>query len=382
VPRACVLDHKPHIRRFLAEAIEDIGFITDERGHVSELKEALSSVDPDLIVLGLLQPESDVTATLHALAAHHYTGKIMLFGGRAAMAVVALHDLGERLGLAMLPPLRTPFRDSDLHENLAVFLPIPASPSFPVDVDQALRNGWLELWYQPIVDLRHHTLYGAEALVRMRHPTWGTVPPACFLPSREDPALRALSEFVIGRAMSDWAHLLNDRSSLQLAVNLPMTALQDSEFVERMCLHLPDHAVAVGLTVDVESVQVGRDLPGAQEIATQLKTYNVGTAIDDVVSADAWAGLTDFAFTEIKVDRRLIDGCTDDPRKRAACRSILASAKRLGARTVAEGIANSADCQTARDLGFELGQGYLFARPMELRKFMRTVVRAGQRPSK
>jgi EAL domain-containing protein (putative c-di-GMP-specific phosphodiesterase class I) len=165
-------------------------------------------------------------------------------------------------------------------------------------------------------------------------------------------------------------------------VNLPMTALQDPEFVERMCLHLPDHAVASGLTIDIGSVEVGRDLSGAQDIAAQLKTYNVGTEIDDVVTADAWAGLSDLPFTEIKVDRRLIEGCTEDPRKRAACRSILGFAKRLGARTVAEGIENSADCQTARDLGFDLGQGYLFARPMELRKFMRTVVRAGQRPSK
>jgi EAL domain-containing protein (putative c-di-GMP-specific phosphodiesterase class I) len=74
----------------------------------------------------------------------------------------------------------------------------------PVDVVEAMSAGWLELWYQPKVDTHTVAVSGAEALIRMRHPTWGIVTPAYFIPDDGDPQFRALSEFVIDQAIHDW----------------------------------------------------------------------------------------------------------------------------------------------------------------------------------
>ena len=186
-PRVCVVDAKPHIRRFLADALEELGFVSRPCGRLTEVSAALADFNPDLIVLGLLAPESEVTKTLHLLISAGFKGRVMLFGGRAASSLIALHELGEQIGLAMLPPLATPYRDSDLHENLSPFLPIPESPSLAVDVEEAMRNGWLEMWYQPKINLREMLPCGAEALIRMRHPTWGIVLPAAFIPQHDDP---------------------------------------------------------------------------------------------------------------------------------------------------------------------------------------------------
>ena len=125
VPRVCVLDAKPHIRRFLADTLQELGFITRECGRLTELSEALADFQPDVVVLGLLKPESEVTRALQVLITARFAGRVMLFGGRASTALMGLQELGEQVGLAMLPPLGTPFRDSDLHENLSPFLPIP-----------------------------------------------------------------------------------------------------------------------------------------------------------------------------------------------------------------------------------------------------------------
>ena len=131
-PRVCVVDAKPHIRRFLAEALDDLGFVAHQCAQAADLPDALTTITPNLVVIGLLVPESDVTKTLRSLASSGFAGKVMLFGGRASPVLRALELFGERLGLAMLPPLRTPFRDSDLREILTEFLPIAPSPSLPL----------------------------------------------------------------------------------------------------------------------------------------------------------------------------------------------------------------------------------------------------------
>ena len=125
-PRACVVDNKPHVRSFLAEALDDLGFIAHGCA-VPDLAAALKVMPPDLIVLGPLGAASELAGQLRRLAA--FRSKVMLFGGRSSAALVDAQELGERLGLAMLPALRTPFRDADLGRNLEGFLPIAPSPT-------------------------------------------------------------------------------------------------------------------------------------------------------------------------------------------------------------------------------------------------------------
>ena len=103
----------------------------------------------------------------------------------------------------MLPPLSTPFGIGGLRDRIATLLPGGSPPSATVDVAEATRAGWLELWYQPKIHTRALVLRGAEALVRIRHPTLGgRRASVLFVPDDGDPSLRALSEFVIRQAVS------------------------------------------------------------------------------------------------------------------------------------------------------------------------------------
>jgi len=82
----------------------------------------------------------------------------------------------------------------------------------------------------------------------------------------------------------------------------------------------------------------------------------------------------DLPFAELKVDRTYINGCADDRLKQATCRSIVELADRFGARTVAEGVETRADFVMARELEFDIIQGFFFAKPMEPHKFARRVL--------
>src|SRR6185503_13094646 len=138
-PRACVLENKTHVRTFLAEMLDELGFIAREAVTL-DIRTMLRDFRPDLIVLGPLNGGPEVRSVMQTLRAQGYGAKIMLFGGRSSAALIRNYEFGEAAGLTMLPPLGTPFRDRDLHANLGPFLPVRPAPPLPVDVDSAVQR--------------------------------------------------------------------------------------------------------------------------------------------------------------------------------------------------------------------------------------------------
>src|SRR6185437_11119947 len=159
-PRVCVADGKAHIRNFLREALEDLGFIVCECVRAEDAGRAVAEQRPDLFILGMSEGGIAANAMLEALAAAKFASKVLLFGPRASPMVTAIGESGKELGLAMLPLLPTPFIDGALRDSVAALLPADAPPRPPVDVTEALHANWLELWYQPKIEARSLTLSG------------------------------------------------------------------------------------------------------------------------------------------------------------------------------------------------------------------------------
>jgi EAL domain-containing protein (putative c-di-GMP-specific phosphodiesterase class I) len=373
-PRACVLENKTHVRAFLAEMLDGLGFIARE-AVTGEVRTMLRDFRPDLIVLGPLDGGPEVRSVMQTLRAQGYGAKVMLFGGRSSAALIRNCEFGEAAGLTMLPPLGTPFRDRDLHENLAAFLPVRPAPPLPVDVDEALHNGWLELWYQSKINPRSLVPRGAEALVRVRHPTWGVVAPAYYIPGASDPFLHGLSQFVVARVLADSMQFTAGNHEVQLSIRLPLQALEDMQFIDRMMAHLPDKVRQNGFLIAVDCVDLVKELGVVRDIAVQLAARNIGLSIDGIDAQGAMlAGRRELPVVEMKVDRKYIQGCADDRIKQAHCAQILAIAHDTGARSVAEGVETQSDFLVVRDLGFDLLQGHMFAKPMAPCKFERAML--------
>ncbi len=371
-PRACIIDNKPHVRSFLAGTLSDLGFITHECG-ARDVAVVLADIAPDLVVIGPLGPDGDLPALLRTLTT--FPGKVMLFGGRSAPSLIDAHEFGDRLGLAMLPPLGTPFRDRDLKQNLDDFLPIAPSPDIGIDVDEALHNGWLELWYQPKIDSRSLTPRGAEALLRVRHPTWGLVAPAYFVPSANDPYYHSLSQFVIMHVMADWMQFAADGSRVDISVRLPSPVLEDPDFIAYVFGKLPAGAADGGLLIAADCADVMDDIDLVRRASAQLAFRNIGIALDAVGAEGAMlVGRRDLPVVEMKVQRAFVRDCSNDRIRQAVCALIVAAARENGARSVAEGVTSHVDLLTLRELGFDLVQGPLFAKPMVAHKFFRSIL--------
>ena len=369
-PRACVADSKRHLRAFLSEVLEDLGFVTSECASSDELQAVLTTELPDLILLGVAADGIEPGRFLEILVREGFAGKVLAVGARDSIIVKAVRQVGEEYGLAMLPPLTTPFAAETLRERIAMLLPEEPAPSPAVHVGEALHAGWLELWYQPKIDARTLVRSGAEALVRMRHPTWGVVPPAYFIPEESDPHLRALSEFVIDRAMQDWHYLLEQQSAVDLSINLPASYLREPQAVRDLCRRVPTHPAFGGLTVEIDSEEAIRDLDHLTEVAREVGLHNIGLSIDNLgANWPALMELDKIPFVKLKADRQFVTGSGSDRLKRTVCRHIVELAQGFGARSVAQGVESRADLVAANELGFDFVQGFLFGKPMPLKKF-------------
>lgn len=374
-PRACIIDPKRHIRTFMGDALDELGFITSECATASELPALLEQQLPDLVVLGMPNDGVEAGNILKTLITRMFDGKVLLFGPRDSIIVSALHQLGEETGVRMLPPLTTPFSADGLRASVVTLLPQKAPPSPPVDVAEALKAGWLELWYQQKIDVRTLAPRGAEALIRMRHPSWGVVPPSSFIPDSKDPQFKGLSDFVVTRALEDWHYFIGQQGPVDISINLPIGFLEDPASVSRLCRQIPDHPAFGGLIVEVKAAEIVRNLDMAIEAAKRMRFHNVAISIDDLgVDWPSLSELTNFPFVEIKVDREFITGCADNRLKQTVCRSIVELADKVGARTIAKGVETRSDLVAAHEMGFDMAQGFLFGKPANARKFARAAL--------
>jgi EAL domain-containing protein (putative c-di-GMP-specific phosphodiesterase class I) len=235
-----------------------------------------------------------------------------------------------------------------------------------VTLARALKHGWLDVWYQPKVNLQTHHWVGAEALIRLRHPELGILGPGAFLPGASEPDMLTLTETVIKTALRDW----NDCAALgmpglHLAVNVPASAFVEIPIARIIREERPKSDKWPGLILEVTEDQIVNDLQMANEVANELRQQNCSLAIDDFGAGYSSLGrLRQLPFSELKIDRAYVMDCHLDKMKAGMLESIIELARRFGLKTVAEGIESSHESHKLQGLGVAVGQGFLFARPM------------------
>jgi EAL domain-containing protein (putative c-di-GMP-specific phosphodiesterase class I) len=369
MPRACIVDAEQSMRTFMVESLQELGFITGECAQLDELAAAIASRRPELVVIGSSAGGIEACQMVELLAARGFEGKVLVVGPRVSPMVTAVRELGAKLGLAMLALLPTPFSGRDMRDCVAALIPREAAPNAATEPARAAVD-WLTLSYQPKVDTRTLALVGAEALVRVRHPTRG------FVASDDGEFhLGALSDFVIARAVDDWRFFAARHGHLEIGINLPLDFLRDAEATANLCRLLPDHPAFKGLIIEITAAEAVRNLDLLKAISRRLRFRSIAISIDGVGAEwHALARVHDFPFVELKVARQFVAGCATDRVKQATCRRIVDLADAVGARSVAEGVASRGDFLAVREMGFHMVQGFPHATPMTAQAFAQTVL--------
>jgi EAL domain-containing protein (putative c-di-GMP-specific phosphodiesterase class I) len=260
--------------------------------------------------------------------------------------------------------------------------PSPAGDG-AVTLADVLRRNWFELWYQPKIDLRTRRLVGAEGLVRARRPDGSLINPDRFLPGARDNEILALTERVILTALRDFEDCAARGAAIKLSVNVPVSAFVRLPIAQMLREERPTHPDWPGLILEVTEDEVLHDLELANNVADELRALNCTLALDDFGAGySSLARLRQLPFSELKIDKSYVTGCHLDKVNAGLCETIVELRRRFDLKTVAEGIESVHESHKLRGIGCDIGQGYLFARPMSKHQFVGAIARRMVGPSR
>ncbi len=235
------------------------------------------------------------------------------------------------------------------------------------DLREGIAAGQLEVWYQPQINAQSTQVIGVEALVRWRHPLDGLVSPGVFLPvARRTGLMSALSEAVIRSVVADARRWRAEGHTFAVAINIAPPELLSGPVLGRL-FH---EAASAGLTDNSLIVEVTEDSfisdpARARELIEDIRMHQLQVSIDDYGTGySSLAYLRELPVHELKMDRSFVSSLRTDPRSRMIVSTTNQMAHGLGLRTVAEGVEDQETAQDLIDLGFDVLQGYHFARPM------------------
>jgi diguanylate cyclase (GGDEF)-like protein len=231
----------------------------------------------------------------------------------------------------------------------------------------ALAAGEFVLHYQPKVDLQDRRITGVEALVRWQHPELGLLAPAHFVELIEQTSLIGPLTFeVIDQALRQIAAWRRRGILLEVSVNLSARNLLDSDLPRRVASLLAAHDVpADQLVVEVTESAAMSDPDRGWRVLEALRALGAGVAIDDFGTGNAsFEYLAELPATELKIDRSFVTEICTRQRDRAIVRSTIDLARNLGLTVLAEGIEDEATLECLVGEGCQMGQGFLFSRPL------------------
>jgi len=369
-PHAFVVEDEEGICKLITMTLATMGVEAESFPAAQAAVAALDKRLPAIIFLDVALENSDAIDVIRGLGERGYGGIVQLMSGSNVELLEDVRRVGARHGLNMRPPLSKPFRAEAIRHIISA-AQLAETPLIVVGLDEALAKGWLELWYQPKINLRDETLAGAEGLIRCHHPVHGILPPASFLPGATESSHSALTEHVIATALRDWDELAEAGVHLHTAVNTSIGALANLQLPALIREHRTKRAEWPCLVLEITESEVVKDVALMHEIATQLRIYGITFAIDDFGEGfSSFARLRDVPFVELKLDRSFVKGSGSDTHNAGICQTIINLAHNFGALAVAEGLETAADLEAVQRMGCDIGQGYFLARPMPKASFV------------
>ena len=251
---------------------------------------------------------------------------------------------------------------------------------------KAIERHELVLHYQPKLDLRSSRMVGVEALMRwQRGPV--LVPPGDFIPLAEETGLIVEMSAWALREAARQAREWKDRFGFAdaIAVNLPNRLFERDDLVAQIDSAVRDHGISHrAIVLEITETGLMKDLQRVMPTLHRLKELGVQISIDDFGTGySSLAYLTSLPLSELKIDRSFVRDLGLTQQSSAVVTAIVALARSLGLRVVAEGVENLRQMQALRRLGCDLMQGFLFSkpqRPEDLETWLHQMLRSRNAP--
>ncbi len=291
--------------------------------------------------------------------------------------------IGIAYGNSKYPEAEDILRDADIamyyakdnEENYVIFdqrMHIRAVTRLQLETDLrfAIEREEFELFYQPIIALDKAALIGFEALVRWNHPQRGLIPPNEFIPVSESTGLIVpMTVKILHSACSQivkWQESSQLVTPLSVAVNLSGKHFGHPALVEQINTVIAETGIdPASLKLELTESAVMENAETAILMLKEIKKTGVQISIDDFGTGySSLSYLHRFPIDLLKVDRSFVSAMEENSENGEIVRTVIALAKALNLKVVAEGIESIHQYHQLKILGCEYGQGYLFSKPL------------------
>lgn len=339
----------------------------------------------DIIISDLEMPGMDGMEFIRHLGESGARVSLILVSALERKLIASIATMTEAYGIRLLGIVEKPLTRDKLETMVKRHAERPSTRSmngmaantpalFTVEeIAEGLRNDEFEPFFQPKIELTTSHVHGAEALARWRHPQRGIVSPYAFIPQMEQNGLvDDLTWLMLRKSAalcSRWRAAGLDAS---VSVNLSLKSLGDVRLAEQVTqIVLKENLDPRHMVLEITESAATTHLAKALENLARLRVKGFGLSIDDYGTGySSMQQLTRIAFTELKIDQGFVANATREESARVILASSLDMAKKLNISAVAEGIETPDDWNLLLQLGCDLAQGYLIARPLEAAAFM------------
>jgi len=241
------------------------------------------------------------------------------------------------------------------------------------DLRKAITNQEFELYYQPILNLQTNKIVSAEALLRWHHPVRGMVPPDEFIPyAQENGLIIPIGEWVIKKACSQASEWHKAGYILNIAINVSVRQFEQNNLCRLFSNALEEtNFPAKNLVVEITEQMFLENTENNLKQISELKSIGIRISLDDFgVGYSSLNYIVRFAPHYLKIDRSFVSRIGEAKEHDEMVNAIIGLSKIIPMKIVGEGVEEESQRDFLAGRGCDLGQGYLFSRPLPQEKFM------------
>lgn len=383
-----IVEDHPFQHLYLQNLFNELGlFDLEFAKDGEEALRRLKNREFDLVLTDLLMPGMDGVQFIQGLAAQTSRPALAIMSAASRRMLMGASLVASNLQVKVIGLISKPVNSAALRcliEQLqALRQDVPVAAHAGIDrpnILRALDNGELQAWFQPKKALDNGRIVAAEALVRWVHPEHGMLLPGVFLPAliAYDLEERLLWR-VLEQAMAAQTVWRQQGYDIPVSINLPTHLLNSHDLPDRILAFVLQHdGLPARICFELMECSVPDDISNFYAGACRLRIKGFGLSQDDFGKGySSYMNLVSAPFTELKIDRALVQGCNHNAELAQALTSIVTLGRQLGLTVVAEGVETAQELALLRKIDCTQAQGFLISHAVSSEQFQQLLCHDG-----